>query len=144
MIEIKTGIRLAKEDVLDLLNYFDDSSDHPLHDGLDFEIYSDKLSTYAYFIVAYLDEKCVGFIAYYLNEEGRFAYIPQTVVHKDGRHRGVGHTMFEALYKSIMGEYLTIRLEVLKSNTNARNFYTREGFVAIEDHNERLLLENKL
>ena len=144
MIEIKTGIRLAKEDALDLLNYFDDSSDHPLHEDLDFEIYSDKLSTYAYFVIAFENDRAIGFIAYYLNEEGRFAYIPQIVVHRDGRHRGVGHAMFEAFFKSVMEEYSTVRLEVLKSNYNARNFYAREGFIAIEDHNERLLLEKKL
>ena len=143
-MEIKVGIRLTEEEVFNLLNHFDDSSDHPLHEGLDFETYSDKLSKCAYFIIAYLEEQCVGFIAYYLNDEGRFAYIPQTVVHKAGRHQGVGHTMFGALYKSVMEKYSTIRLEVLKSNNNARNFYTREGFIAIEDHNERLRLEKKL
>ena len=116
MIDLKSGIRLSKEEVIDLLEYFDDSSDRPLHEGLDFDAYSDKLSKYAYFTLAYLKNLCVGFIAYYLNDEGRFVYVPQVVVHKCGRHQGVGHLMFIELYAKCANKYRTVELEVLKDN----------------------------
>lgn len=144
MIDIKTGVRLSKEEVLNLLVYFDDSSEHPLHDGLDFETYSIKLSRYANFILAYSSGKCVGFIAYYLNTEGKFVYIPQIVVHKSIRHQGVGHCMFSALISRYSIAYSTVKLEVLKENIIAREFYLRENLTIIEDRGERLLLNKEI
>ena len=141
---IETNKKLDQAEVLSLLNYYDDSSDSPLHEGLDFNAYSKKLSDFAYFIIATENNHQIGFIAYYLNEEGRFAYVPQVVVHKDGRHKGLGHAMFDALYNINKKYYKSIRLEVLKSNVNARRFYAREGFEETEDHNERILLEKVL
>ena len=143
-MEIRTGLRLSQSEVLNLLERFDDSSDSPLHVGLDFMTYSLKLSQYAYFVIATENEKQMAFIAYYLNDENHFAYIPQVVVHKTARHKGVGHSMFTVLYECLRNNFLTLKLEVLKSNINARAFYEREGFGEISDHNERLLLEKKL
>ena len=140
-MEIRSGLKLSQSEVLSLLNRFDDSSDSPLHEGLDFDSYSNKLSDFAYFIIAIEENIQIGFIAYYLNEEGKFAYVPQVVVHKDGRHKGVGHAMFKVLYNVTNKKYPFLRLEVLKCNVNARAFYEREGFLFIEEHNERLLLE---
>lgn len=142
-MEIKTGLKLTQSEVLSILNHFDDSSDSPLHEGLDFVSYSKKLSDYAYFVIAEENDCQIGYVAYYLNNEGRFAYVPQVVVHKDGRHRGVGHALFEALTSAVCTNYDCIKLEVLKTNKNARLFYAREGFVEIEDHNERFLLVKK-
>lgn len=143
-MRIETNIKLEHTQVITLLKHFDDSSDIPLSKGLDFESYGKKLSDNAYFIIAYEDNKMNGFIAYYLNEDGKFVYVPQVVVHKDGRHKGVGHTMFAKLCDSIQETYSSVKLEVLKSNNNAMNFYNREGFVEIEDHNERILLKKDL
>ena len=111
---------------------------------MDFNQYSKKLSQYAYFVLATENNKQIGFVAYYLNDENHFVYIPQVVVHKSARHKRVGHSMFMDLYKCIRINFLTLKLEVLKSNINARSFYEREGFVEICEHNERLLLEKKL
>lgn len=143
-MDIRTGLSMTEDEVLSLLEHFDDSSDTPLHLGLDFDSYSRKLSSHACFVTAVERGSLLGFISYYLNDEGHFAYVPQTVVHREGRHRGIGHAMFTALYDCLDGSYGYIRLEVLKSNANARAFYEREGFVEIEDHCERLLLERKL
>lgn len=143
-MDILSGLKLSQSEVLSLLNRFDDSSDTPLHESLDFNAYSKKLSDFAFFIIAIENNLQIGFIAFYLNKEGHFAYVPQVVVHKDGRHKGVGHTMFVTLYNYTRTYYNSIRLEVLKFNENACRFYVREGFVEIEDHNERLLLEKVL
>lgn len=141
---INVGERISKEEVLSLLAYFDNSSDHPLHEGLDFDSYSEKLSKFAYFVIASDDSSRLGFIAYYLNEDGRFVYIPQIVVHKDGRHKGIGHKMLQALKDSYSDSFANIRLEVLKDNMNAKKFYEREGFTFEEDRAERLLLACKI
>lgn len=139
-MKIENGQVLSVEQVYRLLQFFDDSSDIPLHEGLDFLKYSDKLSHYAEFVLALDGENLLGFIAYYLNDEGRFVYIPQIVVHKSGRHQGIGHKMLASLEEKYKGFYDTIKLEVLKDNGGARCFYSRESFVEIEDRGERLLL----
>ena len=144
-MNIVSNIKLSKEEVLRLLNRFDDSSDAPLHQGLDFESYSEKLSEHAWFVIAEEGGAQIGFIAYYLNDEGKFGYVPQVVVHREGRHQGIGHKMFEGLYEVLKDRnFHTLKLEVLKSNQNARRFYEREGFGEIEDHCERVLLEKSL
>lgn len=143
-MNIQTNVRLTKAEVNRLLNYFDDSSDTPLHEGLDFVNYSKKLSRYAHFILVWEKEKLMAFLTYYLNDEEHFVYVPQVVVHKDGRHKGIGHKMFVALKDFLNGKYETIQLEVLKNNHNARKFYEREGFIEKEDRKERILLSNNM
>lgn len=83
----------------------------------------------------------MGFVAYYLNDENHFAYVPQVVVHKEARHKGLGHSMFKVLCDSLTSNIKCIKLEVLKSNFYVRNFYQRDGFSCVEDHSERILLE---
>lgn len=141
---IKTRVRLSDEDALSLLNYFDDSSDIPLHEGLDFDSYSKKISEHAYFILYYKDKSLLGFIAYYLNYEGKYVYVPQIVVHKNGRHLGVGHQMMVSLINDVSQEYNSLQLEVLKDNNNAIQFYEREAFNKIEDHGVKWLMNKKL
>lgn len=143
-MEIYPNIRLAEEEVLQLLRHFDESSDIPLHKSIDFASYSKKLSLHANFLLVVNDGKQMGFIAYYLNEENNFVYIPQIVVHKDGRHIGLGHMMMVALQAACRGRYKKILLEVLADNCNARRFYARERFVEEENRGERLLLSKML
>ena len=143
-MKIHSGLRLSQPEVLSLLNRFDDSSEKPLHEGVDFSTYSIKLSQYAYFIIASENDLQMGFVAYYINYENHFAYVPQVVVHKEARHKGLGHSMFNVLCDSLTSNIKCIKLEVLKSNFYARNFYQREGFSCVEDHSERILLEKKL
>lgn len=143
-MDIKINLKLSQSEVFSLLNYFDDSSDTPLHEGLDFETYSKKLSDFAYFLIADTQNVKNGFIAFYKNEEGRFVYIPQIVVHKNCRHKGLGHKMMSALVDNVQTSYHSIQLEVLKENKYARDYYAREGFFIVEDRMEKFLLEKKL
>lgn len=143
-MEIKIGIKLSRQEVFDLLTYFDDSSDHPLHEGLDLDSYSEKLSRFAYFVFAIENDQYAGFAAYYLNDESQFVYIPQIVVHKNGRHKGVGHMMLNALSAQYAPSYRSIDLEVLVENLNARAFYEREGFVVCGERGIRQMLRKEL
>ena len=139
-MDFLTNKRLDLTSVRNLLERFDNAFTPPLHLGLDFEQYSTKLSENAHFILAEQDNQPIGFIAYYLNEEGKFIYVPFTAVHPTGRHKHIGHTMFSYL-KGLLGDsYQFIRLEVLKNNVNARRFYEREGFCISEDRGEKFLL----
>lgn len=141
---IKYNLKLSKEEVLTLLHYFDSSSDIPLSEGLDLVAYSEKLSNYAQFIIAYDEKEMLGFVAYYQNQEGSFVYVPQIVVHKLGRHKGIGHQMLFVLQHQSKGVYFSIELEVLKDNMNARQFYEREGFELKQERETKLLLTKKI
>lgn len=143
-MDIQCDVRLNEKEVYNLLQYFDDSSDVLLHYGLEFTEYSKKLSMHARFVLAYNVGELIGFIAYYLNEEGKFVYVPQIVVHRHGRHKGCGHAMIETLVQCYSSNYKSILLEVLLSNANARFFYEREGFEEIEIRKDRILLKKML
>lgn len=143
-MDIKINLRLSKSEVLSLLNYFDDSSDSPLHEVLDFEIYSKKFSDYAYFLIVEAQNEINGFIAFYKNEEDKLIYIPQIIVHKNSRHKGIGHKMMSALVNHTQSFYNKIQLEVAKDNHYARDFYAREGFLIVEERKVRFLLEKSL
>lgn len=143
-IEIEVGVKLSQIEVLSLFYHFDDSSEVPLHKCLDFQMHSRKFADKAYFNLAKIGSQIIGFVAYYLNEEGKFAYISEIIVHKDGRHRGIGHKMMVSLINAVGTSYKCIRLEVLKSNQYARKFYEREGYNEIDDHGNKLLLEKVL
>ena len=143
MIEAVLVQKFSPEEVLSLLEYFDDSYNSPLHLSIDMYSYSKKLSDFAHFIVASEDQR-LGFVAFYLNDKGAYIYISQIAVHKLGRHNGIGHLMLNFLIKAMAGNYHLIRLEVLKDNANAQSFYTREGFYEVEDRGSKLLMEKKI
>lgn len=142
-IVIEVGVKLSQIEVLSLFNDFDDSSEVPLHEDLDFQMHSRKFADKAYFILAKIESRIIGFVAYYLNEEGKIAYISEIIVHKNGRHRGIGHKMMVSLINAMGTSYNCIR-EVLKTNQYARKFYEREGYNEIDDHGNKLLLEKVL
>lgn len=143
-IAIEVGVKLSQIEVLSLFNDFDDSSEVPLHEGLDFQMHSRKFADKAYFILAKIESRIIGFVAYYLNEEGKYSYISEIIVHKDGRHRGIGHKMMVSLINAMGTSYDCIRLEVLKTNQYARKFYEREGYNEIDDHGNKFLMEKVL
>ena len=143
-MKIQTDAHLEQKEVLTLLLRFDKVFVEPLHESVDFADYSNKLSQFAHFLLAYDQDVLIGFIAYYLNEEGSFAYVPFTAVRPEWWRKGVGHLMFSCLYDYISGKYSCIKLEVLKTNISARGFYKKEGFDISEDRNEKLLMSKKI
>lgn len=140
-MSIEVGKKLSQDMVFSLLEFFDDSAVGHLSDRIDLISYSIKLSNNALFLIAKDLDNNLGFIAYYLNTEGKFAYISQIITHKTGRHKGIGHLMINYLKDSLTGSYNSIRLEVYNSNNIALEFYKREGFVLREDRGEKSLLE---
>lgn len=124
---IKYEDSLSKVMVSSILKRFDMAFVEPLHAYIDLMSYGDKLSANAHFILAY-DGKLIGFVAYYINKDGQFAYIPLIAVLPEGRHRGLGHLMLSYLWAKLPIEINQVRLEVRESNVHAFFFYMREGF----------------
>lgn len=140
-MSIEVGKKLSQDMVFSLLEFFDDSAVGHLSDRIDLLSYSIKLSNNALFLIVKDLDNYLGFVAYYLNTEGKFVYISQIITHKTGRHKGIGHLMLSHLTDSLTGSYNSILLEVYNSNNSALVFYKREGFMLRENRGEKSLLE---
>lgn len=141
---IEGGIRLSEKQAEALLLDFDRAFDPALHVELDLLNYCKKLASNAFFVLAKEGMETIGFIAYYLNVEGHFCYIPLAAVAKGKRNEGRGRLMFQYLYSLMDSSMDTIRLEVLKSNVGALGFYLNEGFTLVGERDVRSILEKSL
>lgn len=116
-----------------------------LYSRVDINQYCCKLSEKATFLQAKDDEgKCLGFIAYYINQEYAFVFITRIAVSGHCRHQGIGRQMIEELAKVYLDSFEAIELEVEKTNESARKFYQSMGFNLKEDRNTKLLLTKNL
>jgi len=138
--DLDVEIRLSKEEVIKLLQNFGSTSGKQLMCDDAFYSYCVKLSERAFFLLIRNKDICLGYLAYYLNPEGKFIYATRAIVDGLERRKGIGHMMFDTLERYYNKQYHSIRLEVLKSNSNAHSFYIQEGFYVSEDRKERLLL----
>lgn len=134
--------KLDSATVLALLNQCENSFDPPLSQNIPYTVsdYAKKLSEFAWFILCMEDDKIIGFTAYYLNQEGGFAYIPQIWVSDNHQRKGIGAKMMDVLIKESPSFVYSIRLEVRKNNEKAVSFYEKNGFEVIEDKGKKVLL----
>lgn len=132
IVSINKG-NLKQQEVKALLLRFNDAFTLPLVSQVaDTERYSEKLAKYACFLVAEEDEKIIGFMAYYRNDELRQLYVTHVCVANAYQHKGIGGLMFERLESFSTQGYSSIGLEVNKENTKAYNFYKKhKGAVQI-------------
>lgn len=137
--------RLSFDEVLSLLHECDNSFEPPLSSHIDIEAYAKRLSNNAFFVLVKNDRgMIVAFTAYYLNQEGAFAFIPEIWVADSCQRMGLGHKMIHQLIQMTPGFVRCIRLEVRKNNEKACRFYIKEGFMMAEDRDAKMLLEKKL
>lgn len=145
--EMKYSIeKLSQKKVLELLLECNNSFTPPLSENIPYTIeqYANRLSSNATFVLCSDDGKTIGFIAFYINEESGFLYIPQIWVSDAYQRRGIGAIMMETLKKRISSTIKAIRLEVRKNNRKAVPFYIKFGFISINDEGNKYLMEKKL
>lgn len=106
--------------------------------------YAEKLSKHASFIRIEEDGVKKGFVAYYLNDEKREAYISIIAVAKYYRRRGYGKTLMQTLIDTIYNKYESISLEVSKSNVKGLGLYDFYGFKPVEDRGGKYLMRKQL
>lgn len=135
--------RINKEEVLDLLIKCSNSFNPPLSQNIPYtlEEYATKLSTYASFIVCRNLGSIVGFLAYYVNIDGLFAYIPQIWVSDEHQRQGIGSSLIKVLIRNLPQEIHSIRLEVRRANNKALSFYLKSNYHLIEEHDGKCLME---
>ncbi len=94
------------------------------------ESLAEKFAKHGCFLTAYQEEKLVGYIAFYCNDNvGKTAFISVIVVKKSFQRIGLGSALInEAIKKSKENGMTKLRLEVDMNNKNAIQFYKRMGF----------------
>lgn len=116
----------------------------PLSEVIDLEVYSEKVYTYASFVVCYDEKKINGFIAFYRNITEKQLYITLMCVDKVCQQQGVGSKMFEVLFSLKKDGFCSVGLEVVKTNLNAYHFYKHHGFIELEDRGKKFLMHKEL
>lgn len=134
---------LTQEEVLLLLLKAENSFSPPLSQNIPFSLseYAEKLSKNATFVLCEENDEIIGFTAFYLNQEGAFAFIPQIWVSDKHQRKGIGASMIGLLIKKVPSFVKSIRLEVRKNNEKAVSFYKKMGFCVIEEKEYKLLLK---
>lgn len=135
---------LDLEAVHTLLQKCDEEFVPPLSQTMNLKQYAQKLSDFAQFVIALDNGSEAGFVAYYLNDEGHFIYVPLIWVSREHQRKGVGQKLIAQLSDLSLIGYSSILLEVLKTNTTALAFYKKELFEEEEDREDKFLLKKKI
>jgi putative acetyltransferase len=86
------------------------------------EVYMPRADTWVY-----TDQgRVVGFISVFDNEVGGI------FIHPDWQKKGIGRSLMD----TVSQDHDVLELEVFASNSNARAFYERYGFVAIQEFDD--------
>ncbi|MBP5709642.1 MAG: GNAT family N-acetyltransferase [Bacteroidales bacterium] len=136
--------RLSNIQVLSLLKRCDKEFTPCLSEDLDLDNYSKKLSEHASFIIAKEDNEIQGFVAYYKNFSESFLYVPLVWVSSSSRRSGLGKTFISQLERLDPNVFLSIKLEVLKSNAGAYQFYLKENFKIAEERDSKWLMSKNI
>lgn len=138
--------KLNSKDVLALLVKAENSFTPPLSHNIPYSLkeYAERLSGNAFFILCVDHEETLGFTAYYINTEGKFAYIPQIWVSDKYQRKGIGATMINKMIELLPSNIDSIRLEVRKNNEKAYSFYAKSNFVVLAEKNGKLLMGKRI
>ena len=138
--------KLSQPQVLALLNTCNNSFTPPLSNNIPYtlEEYAIRLSVNAKFALCRNSETIIGFTAYYVNNEGKFAYIPQIWVSDQFQRNGIGSAMINKIISTLPTDIEKIRLEVRKNNDKAYSFYLKCNYSVIEEKSGKCLMEKSL
>lgn len=143
-IKIQDNSFLSKDEFFLLMKKADKLFTPPISEVIDLEVYSEKVYTYASFVVCYDEKKINGFIAFYRNITEKQLYITLICVDKVCQQKGVGSKMFEVLFSLKKDGFCSVGLEVVKTNLNAYHFYKHHGFIELEDRGKKFLMHKEL
>lgn len=105
-----------------------------------------KFYSYGKVFALYEDDTLVGFAAFYDNNAiQKVAYLSMIAVKAGYRRKGIGKIILNYVVQYAVESGMRIlRLEVNKSNLNARNFYYSYGFQLFEENENSYILEKSI
>lgn len=109
----------------------------------DLNQYVDKLLKNAVIITIIEENELKGIIAYYVNNViEKEAFLSMLLINRGYQNKGCGSMLIETMIKNIKRHsFQTIKLEVLKSNTRAIEFYKNYGFGIIKENNMTFIMK---
>lgn len=108
--------------------------------------YLKKIFEKAEFLSHNIFGECLGFVFFYCNDEKKeSSYITLLLVNEKYRNNGIGAGMVKyVLFLAKNRGFKNCRLEVLKRNLSAINFYKSIGFFVAKELQEKYLMEFNL
>lgn len=107
------------------------------------ETYAKKIANYAILFEAWFDEKLIGMVAMYLNEN-KHGYITNVSVYNEYRGNGIAKQIFVNMMDYTKANNISeVKLEVSVINIAAINLYKNFGFESLEEKNNQIIMLKK-
>lgn len=108
------------------------------------EVYAKKMVYNAILFEAWTDEKLIGMVAMYLNEQ-KHGYITNVSVYNEHVGKGIAKQIFVNLMEFAKANSISeIKLEVSAINIVAINLYKNFGFESIQEKNNQIIMLKKI
>lgn len=143
-MEIVYKVNTAPEDaILTHLNHCNNQFDPALSARVSLETYAKKMADYATIFEAWADQKLIGMVAMYLNEQ-KHGYITNVSVYTEYGGKGIAKQIFMNLMEYAKTNNVTeIELEVSAINLAAINLYKGFGFKSVEEKINQVIMLKK-
>ena len=133
----------SKDIILTHLNHCNNQFVPALSTRVALEAYAKKMADYSILFEAWFDEKLIGMVAMYLNENKQ-GYITNVSVYNEYSGNGIAKQIFVNLMEYTKANNISeIKLEVSAINIAAINLYKNFGFESIEEKNNQILMLKK-
>ncbi len=144
-MEIEYKINSANlDDVLSHLNHCNNQFIPPLSSRVSLDNYAKKITENAILFEGWAEEKLVGMVAMYLNDDNH-GYITNVSVYKEFGGKGIAKQIFVNLIGySKLNNISELKLEVNSINFVAINLYKYFGFEILEEKNNQIIMLNKV
>lgn len=105
--------------------------------------YSIKIENRAYLFEAWTDNKLVGLLAIYFNDQPiKYGYITNMSINNNYYRKGIANHLLQlAINYAKEKSFNIIRLEVNRSNDSAIKLYLKHSFYEIHNKDEYLIME---
>lgn len=143
-MEIESLRRLSSRDVYRWVTTCDENFCSPRWSEERLSEYVLKLSKNAYFDLLFDNGNKVGFVAYYLNEKNKFAYITMIAVAKEFRGKCYSKILLDSFLSHLSLGIDYVSLEVSKFNISALCLYKKYCFVEVEERGEKIMMKKTL
>lgn len=122
-----------------------DSFVPPLNTRINLTDYSKKIYDNAITFEAWNDKELIALIASYFNKENDFGFITNVSVIKEYIGTGIASELLKMCIEYATNQhYKSIKLEVIKDNIPAINFYKKYNFTQIDTKNDSLIMNHIL
>lgn len=117
----------------------------PLNEYVSINDYSKKIFEQSILFTKLNDEKIIGLLAVYDNNENKFGWITNVSVDPNYFKQGIASELLNRCFDFFIKKgYKNIFLEVFGDNKKAINLYIKQGFIKQEKKGDKMILKKEL